>query len=163
MKNILIDNNIVLDYFSNTRRKKYPESEKCFKYLLNSDFGYISSSSLDNIAYIKMKYLKDEGKNKKEIKENIRNLIQFLIKNFKIAKAIIPVSLYGQPSDMDEINSIAKKYNLFVIEDATQSFGATYKGKRSCNLSYIGCTSFSPAKPLGCFGDGGAVFTNDDE
>jgi len=78
-------------------------------------------------------------------------------------KAIIPVSLYGQPSDMDEINSIAKKYNLFVIEDAAQSFGATYKGKRSCNLSHIGCTSFFPAKPLGCFGDGGAVFTNDDE
>jgi UDP-2-acetamido-2-deoxy-ribo-hexuluronate aminotransferase len=78
-------------------------------------------------------------------------------------KAIIPVSLYGQPSDMDEINSIAIKYNLFVIEDAAQSFGATYKGKRSCNLSYIGCTSFFPAKPLGCFGDGGAVFTNDDE
>jgi len=81
----------------------------------------------------------------------------------KKTKAIIPVSLYGQPSDMDEINSIAKKYNLFVIEDAAQSFGATYKGKRSCNLSGIGCTSFFPAKPLGCFGDGGAVFTNDDE
>ena len=77
-------------------------------------------------------------------------------------KAIIPVSLYGQPSDMDEINAIAKKYNLKVIEDAAQSFGAEYKGKKSCNLSDIGCTSFFPAKPLGCFGDGGAVFTNDD-
>lgn len=77
-------------------------------------------------------------------------------------KAIIPVSLYGQVSDMDEINAIAKKYNLVVIEDAAQSFGATYKGKQSCNLSDIACTSFFPAKPLGCFGDGGAVFTNDD-
>jgi len=77
-------------------------------------------------------------------------------------KAIIPVSLYGQPSDMDEINAIAKKYNLKVIEDAAQSFGSEYKGKKSCNLGDIGCTSFFPAKPLGCFGDGGAVFTNDD-
>jgi len=75
-------------------------------------------------------------------------------------KAIIPVSLYGQVSDMDEINAIAKKHNLSVIEDAAQSFGATYKGRKSCNLSTIACTSFFPAKPLGCFGDGGAVFTN---
>lgn len=75
-------------------------------------------------------------------------------------KAIIPVSLYGQVADMDEINTIAKKHNLAVIEDAAQSFGATYKEIRSCNLSTIACTSFFPAKPLGCFGDGGAVFTN---
>ena len=78
-------------------------------------------------------------------------------------KAIIPVSLYGQPSDMDEINLIAKKHNIAVIEDGCQSFGATYKGEKSCNLSTIGCTSFFPSKPLGCYGDGGAVFTNDDK
>ena len=78
-------------------------------------------------------------------------------------KAIIPVSIYGQCPDMDVINSIAKKYNLPVIEDAAQSFGATYSGKKSCNLSTIGCTSFFPSKPLGCYGDGGALFTNDDE
>jgi len=77
-------------------------------------------------------------------------------------KAIMPVSLYGQPADMDEINAIAAKYNLTVIEDAAQSFGATYKGKKSCNLSKIGCTSFFPSKPLGCYGDGGAIFTSDD-
>ncbi|WP_287600235.1 aminotransferase class I/II-fold pyridoxal phosphate-dependent enzyme [Thiothrix sp.] len=77
-------------------------------------------------------------------------------------KAIMPVSLYGQPADMDEINAIAAKYNLPVIEDAAQSFGATYKGKKSCNLSTIGCTSFFPSKPLGCYGDGGAIFTDDD-
>jgi len=77
-------------------------------------------------------------------------------------KAIMPVSLYGQVADMDEINAIADKHNLPVIEDAAQSFGATYKGKKSCNLSTIGCTSFFPSKPLGCYGDGGAVFTNDD-
>jgi len=77
-------------------------------------------------------------------------------------KAIMPVSLYGQPADMDAINAIAAKHNLLVIEDAAQSFGAQYKGKKSCNLSIIGCTSFFPSKPLGCYGDGGAIFTNDD-
>lgn len=77
-------------------------------------------------------------------------------------KAIMPVSLYGQPADMDEINAIAEKYNLPVIEDAAQSFGAEYKGKKSCNLSTIGCTSFFPSKPLGCYGDGGAIFTSND-
>jgi len=78
-------------------------------------------------------------------------------------KAIMPVSLYGQPADMDEINAIAVRCgNIPVIEDAAQSFGATYKGKRSCNLSTIGCTSFFPSKPLGCYGDGGAIFTNSD-
>ena len=78
-------------------------------------------------------------------------------------KAIIPVSLYGQCADMDAVNEIASKYSLPVIEDACQSFGATYKGKKSCNLSTIGCTSFFPSKPLGAYGDGGAIFTNDDE
>jgi UDP-2-acetamido-2-deoxy-ribo-hexuluronate aminotransferase len=78
-------------------------------------------------------------------------------------KAIMPVSLYGQTADMDAINAIAAKHgNLPVIEDAAQSFGATYKGRQSCNLSTIGCTSFFPSKPLGCYGDGGAIFTNDD-
>ncbi len=77
-------------------------------------------------------------------------------------KAIQPVALYGQPAEMDEINAFAKRNNLFVIEDGAQSFGATYKGKRSCALSLIGVTSFFPAKPLGCYGDGGASFTNDD-
>src|SRR5262245_29356471 len=77
-------------------------------------------------------------------------------------RAIMPVSLYGQPADMDEINSIAAKHRLPVIEDAAQSFGATYRGRKSCNLSTIACTSFFPSKPLGCYGDGGAIFTSDD-
>ena len=78
-------------------------------------------------------------------------------------KAIMPVSLYGQCADMDAINEIANKHNIPVIEDACQSFGATYNGKKSCNLSTIGCTSFFPSKPLGAYGDGGAIFTNDEE
>ena len=76
-------------------------------------------------------------------------------------RAIMPVSLYGQPPDMDEINAVASRHGLAVIEDAAQSFGAVYKGRKSCNLSTIGCTSFFPSKPLGCYGDGGALFTND--
>jgi UDP-2-acetamido-2-deoxy-ribo-hexuluronate aminotransferase len=76
-------------------------------------------------------------------------------------KAIIAVSLYGQCADFDAINAIADRHSIAVIEDAAQSFGATYKSRRSCNLSTIGCTSFFPSKPLGCYGDGGACFTND--
>lgn len=78
-------------------------------------------------------------------------------------KAIVPVSLYGQCADFDAINAIADRHGIPVIEDAAQSFGATYKGRKSCNLSRIACTSFFPSKPLGCYGDGGAIFTNDDE
>jgi len=78
-------------------------------------------------------------------------------------RAIIPVSLYGQPTDMDEINAIAARHgNIPVIDDAAQSFGAEYKGRKSCNLATLSCTSFFPSKPLGCYGDGGAIFTNDD-
>lgn len=78
-------------------------------------------------------------------------------------KAIIPVSLYGQCADFDAINAIAAKHGIPVIEDAAQSFGASYKGKKSCNLTTVACTSFFPSKPLGCYGDGGAIFTNDDQ
>jgi UDP-2-acetamido-2-deoxy-ribo-hexuluronate aminotransferase len=89
-------------------------------------------------------------------------------------KAVVPVSLYGQCADFDAINSIVEKYNnqyrkpdnlkpIIVIEDGAQSFGATYKGRRSCGLSTIGVTSFFPTKPLGCYGDGGALFTDNDE
>ena len=78
-------------------------------------------------------------------------------------KAIMPVSLYGQPADFDAINAIAIKHNLPVVEDAAQSFGAAYRGKKSCGLTTVSATSFFPAKPLGAYGDGGAVFTNDSE
>ena len=78
-------------------------------------------------------------------------------------KAIIPVSLYGQCADFDGINAIAAKHNIPVIEDGAQSFGASYKGRKSGNLTTISCTSFFPSKPLGCYGDGGAIFTSDDE
>jgi len=76
-------------------------------------------------------------------------------------RAIMPVSLYGQCADFDLINAVAQAHGLPVIEDGAQSFGATYKGRRSCGLSTIGSTSFFPSKPLGAYGDGGALFTND--
>lgn len=76
-------------------------------------------------------------------------------------RAIMPVSLFGQPSDMDEINALAAPHGIAVIEDAAQSFGAEYKGRKSGGLSRLGCTSFFPSKPLGCYGDGGAIFTDD--
>lgn len=76
-------------------------------------------------------------------------------------RGILPVSLYGQCADLDTINALAQTYKLWVIEDAAQSFGASYKGRRSCALSTAACTSFYPAKPLGCYGDGGACFTDD--
>ena len=78
-------------------------------------------------------------------------------------RTIMPVSLYGQPADMDEIVALAERHGIAVIEDAAQSFGAEYKGRKSGSLSKLGCTSFFPSKPLGCYGDGGAIFTDDAE
>lgn len=78
-------------------------------------------------------------------------------------RAILPVNLYGQCADYDAIKEIANKYRLPIIEDAAQSFGATYKNRPSGNLGTIGCTSFFPSKPLGCYGDGGACFTDNDD
>jgi UDP-2-acetamido-2-deoxy-ribo-hexuluronate aminotransferase len=78
-------------------------------------------------------------------------------------RAIIPVGLYGQPADMAEINALADRHRLAVVEDAAQSFGADYHNRKSCALSTVGCTSFFPSKPLGCYGDGGAIFTDDAE
>jgi UDP-2-acetamido-2-deoxy-ribo-hexuluronate aminotransferase len=89
------------------------------------------------------------------------NLIEAAITNK--TKVIMPVSLYGQPADMDAIQVIADKYNLKIIIDGAQSFGSTYNDKTDSNLGDISTTSFFPAKPLGCYGDGGALFTNNDK
>jgi UDP-2-acetamido-2-deoxy-ribo-hexuluronate aminotransferase len=79
-----------------------------------------------------------------------------------VPRGIIAVDLFGQPADYDNINAIAGRHSLFVLEDAAQSFGAEYKGNKACSLAQIGGTSFFPAKPLGCYGDGGMCFTDDD-
>jgi dTDP-4-amino-4,6-dideoxygalactose transaminase len=78
-------------------------------------------------------------------------------------RGIIPVDLFGQPADYEPINTLAREHGLFVLEDAAQSFGATYGGRRAGSLAEVAATSFFPAKPLGCYGDGGAIFTDHDE
>jgi UDP-2-acetamido-2-deoxy-ribo-hexuluronate aminotransferase len=99
--------------------------------------------------------------------EALASAVSSLGQNSKTAplrpKGIIPVDLFGQPADYDRINTIAREHGLFVLEDAAQSFGATYKGKRAGSPAAMAATSFFPAKPLGCYGDGGAIFTDDDE
>ena len=121
------------------------------------DFSFYATSEVVSIMGAKPVFVdinKDTYNiNLESIEKNITNK----------TKAIIAVSLYGQCADFDEINELAAKNNIIVIEDGAQSFGASYKGKKSLNLSKIGCTSFFPSKPLGAYGDGGACFTDDDE
>jgi len=97
----------------------------------------------------------------------LEKAVTTLAKNGKTShlkgKGIIPVDLFGQPADYDKINALARQHGLFVLEDAAQSFGATYKGRRAGSLAEVAATSLFPAKPLGCYGDGGAIFTDDDE
>jgi dTDP-4-amino-4,6-dideoxygalactose transaminase len=104
----------------------------------------------------------------KKLESAIENLKRGITPTGKIPaglkpRGIIPVDLFGLPAEYDSINRIAKEHGLFVIEDAAQSFGATYKGRKSGSLAKIAATSFFPAKPLGCYGDGGAIFTDDDD
>jgi UDP-2-acetamido-2-deoxy-ribo-hexuluronate aminotransferase len=120
-------------------------------------FSYIATAETPAILGAKPVYVDIDPKTYNMEPDNLEAAIT------SKTKAIIPVSLYGQCADFDAINTIAQKYNLPVIEDGAQSFGASYKGKKSCSLTTIGCTSFFPSKPLGCYGDGGAIFTNDDE
>lgn len=98
---------------------------------------------------------------------NVKKLEESIIRVKKEGKlnprGIIPVDIFGQCADYDEINAIADKYGLFVLEDAAQSFGAEYKGRKACSLAEVAATSFFPAKPLGCYGDGGMIFTDDDD
>lgn len=84
-------------------------------------------------------------------------------KNGLKVKGIIPVDLFGQPADYEEIERFARQYGLWVLEDAAQAFGAEYNGRKTCSFGDVAATSFFPAKPLGCYGDGGAIFTNDDD
>lgn len=125
--------------------------------VITPGFTYIATAEAVALLGAKPVYI--------DIEERTYNLDPGLLEKLITPKtrAIIPVSLYGQCADFDEINRIADQYGLTVIEDAAQSFGASYKGRRSCNLSHLATTSFFPSKPLGCYGDGGAVFTSDDE
>ena len=94
----------------------------------------------------------------------LRDAIEKVVSDNKLKpKGIIPVDLFGQPADYEEIEQIAREFGLFVIEDAAQAFGAHYKNKPACSFGDVGATSFFPAKPFGCYGDGGAIFCNDDD
>jgi len=123
--------------------------------VITSPFTFIATAEMIALLGAKPVYV--------DIDEQTYNIDASLIalKITPRTKAVIPISIYGQPADMDEINALAARHGLSVIEDAAQSFGAEYKGKKSCNLSTIACTSFFPSKPLGCYGDGGAVFAGE--
>jgi UDP-2-acetamido-2-deoxy-ribo-hexuluronate aminotransferase len=125
--------------------------------IITSPFTWISTAEM--IALIKARPVFVDIEN--DTYNIDANLIEAAIT--KKTKAIMPVSLYGQPADMDAIQAIADKYNLKVIIDGAQSFGSTYNNKTDSNLGDISTTSFFPSKPLGCYGDGGAVFTNNEE
>jgi UDP-2-acetamido-2-deoxy-ribo-hexuluronate aminotransferase len=124
--------------------------------VITPGFSYIATAEAAAILGAKVVYV--------DVDPLTYNLDPNLLKSKITAntKAIIPVSLYGQCADFDAINAVANEYHIPVIEDAAQSFGATYKDRKSCGLTTISCTSFFPSKPLGCYGDGGAMFTNDE-
>jgi dTDP-4-amino-4,6-dideoxygalactose transaminase len=97
-----------------------------------------------------------------KLEESISAFCADMEKSHLKPRGIIPVDLFGLPADYDQLQAIARKFDLFVIEDAAQSFGAEYFGRKTCSMGNVGCTSFFPAKPLGCYGDGGMCFTDDD-
>ena len=124
--------------------------------VITSPFTFVSSAEVIALVGAKPVFV--------DVEPDTANLDAALLEQAITARtrAIMPVSLYGQVCDMDEISALAARYdNIVVIEDAAQSFGATYHGRRSGALCAIGCTSFFPSKPLGCYGDGGAIFTDD--
>ncbi|MBU0467887.1 MAG: DegT/DnrJ/EryC1/StrS family aminotransferase, partial [Candidatus Omnitrophica bacterium] len=125
--------------------------------IITTPFTFIATAEVISFLKAKPVFVDIKEKSYNIDPNNIRSAIT------PKTKGIIAVDIFGQCANYDEINSIAKENNLFVIEDAAQSFGAEYKGKRSCSLTDITCTSFFPAKPLGCFGDGGMVFTSSDK
>lgn len=139
-------------------------------YIITTPFTFIATAEVIPLLGAKPIFVDIDEKtyniNPDRIKDFLRDPIDpatnKVIELDKI-KGIIPVDIFGLSADYDRINQIAKKYNLFVIEDAAQSFGAEYKGKKACALADIGCTSFFPAKPLGCYGDGGMIFTDNEE
>jgi len=122
--------------------------------VITPGFSYIATAEAISLLGAKPIYV--------DVNSETFNISEDLIESHitNKTKVIIPVSLFGRCPDLPKIQKIAKKHNLSVIEDAAQSFGATFKNKKSCNISTISCTSFFPSKPLGCYGDGGAIFTN---
>ena len=131
--------------------------------VFTADFTYIASASCAELVGATSVFA-DIDLNTFNISPNSLEIqIKKVINEGKLKpKAIVPVDLFGLPANFEEIEKIAKKYNLIIVEDAAQGFGGNIKGKMACSFGDISCTSFFPAKPLGCYGDGGAIFTDDD-
>lgn len=128
------------------------------------NFTYIATASAVSILGVTPVFVDIDPVTFNMCPDALADSIQRVIADNKLkARAIIPVDLFGLPADYDAISEIAKKYDLLVLEDAAQGFGGSANGKRACSFGDAAITSFFPAKPLGCYGDGGAVFTNDDE
>ncbi len=130
--------------------------------ILTSPFTFIATAEVISILGATPVFVDIDPKTFNIDPEKLGEAIQDLKTSSLTPKGVIPVDLFGLPADYAGVNSIAKEHDLFVIGDAAQSFGAEYKGRKACSLADIACTSFFPAKPLGCYGDGGMCFTDDD-
>ena len=132
--------------------------------VFTADFTYIASASCAELVGATSVFADIDLKTFNIDPASLEKQIQKILKEGKLKpKAIVPVDLFGQPANYDELEKIAKKYGLIIVEDAAQGFGGMIGNKRACSFGDISCTSFFPAKPLGCYGDGGAIFTDDDK
>ena len=129
-------------------------------YIITTPFTYIATAEVINLLGAKPVFVDVDSKTFNIDPIQIESTIADMHNKGLKAKGVIPVNLFGLPANYDEIYKIVSKHDMFVLEDAAQSFGAKYKDKLSGNLGDISATSFFPAKPLGCYGDGGAIFTN---
>ncbi|MBR6071653.1 MAG: DegT/DnrJ/EryC1/StrS family aminotransferase [Acholeplasmatales bacterium] len=131
--------------------------------VFTADFTYIASASCAELVGATSVFADIDLNTFNICPKSLEEQIQKVIKEGKLKpKAIVPVDLFRLPANFEEIEKIAKKYNLIIVEDAAQGFGGNINGKMACSFGDISCTSFFPAKPLGCYGDGGAIFTDDD-
>ena len=132
--------------------------------IFTSDFTYFASAGCASILGATPIFVDIDLKTFNISPEALETSIQNVLSEGKLLpKVIIPVDLFGQPANYIEIEKIAKKYNLKILEDGAQGFGGNINGKRVCSFGDISITSFFPAKPLGCYGDGGAIFTDNIE
>ena len=132
--------------------------------VFTADFTYIASASCAELVGATSVFADIDERTFNIDPISLEKQIQKTINDGKLKpKAIVAVDLFGQPANFAEIEKIAKKYNLIIVEDAAQGFGGKIGDKRACSFGDISCTSFFPAKPLGCYGDGGAIFTDDEK
>ena len=132
--------------------------------VFTADFTYIASASCAELVGATSVFADIDLKTFNIDPNSLEKQIQRVIKEGRLKpKAIVPVDLFGQPANYHELEKIARKYGLVIVEDAAQGFGGMIGEKRACSFGDISCTSFFPAKPLGCYGDGGAIFTDDDK